>query len=166
MVICFFLFFAFEKGGACRGLSGDKLSAGEVLSETDLKQLKDYKIKLTLPGSLLDAQAAEEMTNEELLQRKEELLTKKVSSLHIHICRLIRVIQDTSSSERPGRAIFEEVPMVMSKAGVARWKRVVEGVEPFQSFKEFEQLHDLLTPELKERLCLTLKAARERAVLI
>jgi hypothetical protein len=143
-----------------------RLTAGSDLSEEDEKRVKDYKVKLTLPESLLDEKVADQMTNEELVLRQDELLRKKVSMLHVHICRLIKAIQETPGSQRPNTSHFKNIQMSMPEAGIARWKSDIEKVEPFQSFHKFEQLHDSLTPELKELLCSTLSEARARGVLI
>ncbi|MBY0529641.1 MAG: hypothetical protein K2P51_05560 [Rhabdochlamydiaceae bacterium] len=143
----------------------EQLKAGKGFSQKEMSRIECYKLVLTLKDEKLDFEAADAISDEELIARKDEVLKQTVSFAWERVMSpLLTCIRAAQAGERPTTDGLGAVFMHMSDLGIARWKKDLEGELPFAPFRDFEHLYPSLFPWQVRKLSSALSKARARGV--
>jgi len=120
--------------------------------QQDLTQiLKILRKEKNIPNDqVLTETSLSENENREFLL---DLLEKRISYLSDYfIPTLIALLDKTCNEAFPDTDIFSCVPMDLSEEGKARWKDAIDREIEFKPFRNFEQLHPVMTDEQRVQM--------------
>ncbi len=142
-----------------------KIETKQELSISEQNMLMIFKRVLAIREDRVDEQLAESISNETLIERREEVLNQTISSLwHEVLHPLLGMINKTPPAQRPCTARLGSIYSIMSEGGIARWRSDLSGEQPFAPFRALEHMHTSLFPWQVELLNQGLADARARGV--
>lgn len=129
------------------------LEINDTLSKEEETYLKTLKVMIAHSKGVSQKDITDQQVIAEGGRVIEHLKEKKVSYLREDfIPSILKILERNLTVRHPDTTSLGAVEMMMSDAGIARWKEAIDNKQEFKSFKKFEHLRPYMTPEQLSRL--------------